>query len=107
MGALAPPVCLLHRPIEVDVQAVGGVDVEVESLTDAGQRGLGVRCWIDHRSGYAYGTDLTDDGLRGIAAGSVEAARIADPDEFTAAPPAAEGEAPEIAGLVDPALATW
>jgi PmbA protein len=82
-------------------------DGEVESLTDAGQRGLGVRCWIDHRSGYAYGTDLTDDGLHGIAAGAVEAARIADPDEFTAAPPAAEGEVPEIAGLVDPALATW
>ena len=38
-------------------------DGEVESLTDAGQRGLGVRCWIDHRSGYAYGTDLSDEGL--------------------------------------------
>src|SRR5215213_700246 len=80
-------------------------DGEVESLTDAGQRGLGVRCWIDHRSGYAYGTDLSDEGLGGIAGGAVEAARIADPDEFTAAPPAVEGEAPEIAGLVDPSLA--
>ena len=82
-------------------------DGEVESLTEAGQRGLGVRCWIDHRSGYAYGTDLTDDGLRGLAAGAVEAARVADPDEFAAAPHAADGEAPEIAGLVDPSLASW
>src|SRR3954447_10741552 len=82
-------------------------DGEVESLTDAGQRGLGVRCWIDHRSGYAYGTDLSDDGLRGIAAGAVEAAGIADPDEFTAAPEAAAGEVPEIEGLVDPSLASW
>ena len=82
-------------------------DGEVESLTDAGQRGLGVRCWIDHRSGYAYGTDLSDEGLGGIAAGAVEAARIADPDEFTAAPEAAAGEVPEIEGLVDPSLADW
>jgi PmbA protein len=82
-------------------------DGEVESLTDAGQRGLGVRCWIDHRSGYAYGTDLTDDGVREIAAAAVEAARVADPDEFAAAPQAADGGAPEIAGLVDPSLAEW
>ena len=81
-------------------------DGEVESLTDAGQRGLGVRCWIDHRSGYAYGTDLSEDGLRQIAAGAVEAARVADVDEF-AAPPAADGTAPEIPGLVDPTLADW
>src|SRR3954466_8913875 len=82
-------------------------DGEVESLTDAGQRGLGVRCWIDHRSGYAYGTDLSDDGLRGIAAGAVEAGRIAAPDEFSAAPEAADTGAPEIEGLVDPSLASW
>src|SRR3954471_10429832 len=82
-------------------------DGEVESLTDAGQRGLGVRCWIDHRSGYAYGTDLSDDGLRGIAAGAVEAARIADPDEFTAAPEAGTADVPQIEGLVDPSLAKW
>lgn len=82
-------------------------DGEVESLTEAGQRGLGVRCWIDHRSGYAYGTDLTDDGVREIAAGAVEAARVADPDEFADAPEAAEGEPPEIAGLVDPSLGSW
>jgi PmbA protein len=82
-------------------------DGEVESLTDAGQRGLGVRCWIDHRSGYAYGTDLTEDGLRQIAAGAVEAARVADADEFAAPPAPADGTAPEITGLVDPTLADW
>jgi PmbA protein len=60
-----------------------------------------VRCWIDHRVGYAYGTDLGDPGLREIAAAAVEAARIADPDEF-AAPPEAAGAPPRIAGLADP-----
>jgi PmbA protein len=76
-------------------------DGEVESLTEAGERGVGVRCWIDHRVGYAYGTDLGDPGLREIAAAAVEAARIADPDEF-AAPPEAAGAPPRIAGLADP-----
>lgn len=80
-------------------------DGEVESLTEAGERGLGVRCWVDHRVGYAYGTDLGAAGLREIAAAAVEAARIADPDEF-AAPPEASGERPpEIPGLADPKLA--
>jgi len=82
-------------------------DGEVESLTEAGERGLGVRCWIDHRAGYAYGTDLGDEGLGAIAADAVEAARIADPDEF-AAPPEAPAAAPaEIPGLADPKLAEW
>ena len=83
-------------------------DGEVESLTEAGERGLGVRCWIDHRVGYAYGTDLGNDGLGAIAAAAVEAARIADADEF-AAPPSAGGAGapPEIPGLYDPTLAKW
>jgi PmbA protein len=83
-------------------------DGEVESLTEAGERGLGVRCWIDHRAGYAYGTELSADGLRAIARDAAQTARIADPDEF-AAPPSAEGAPapPEIPGLRDPALAQW
>ena len=59
---------------------------EVESLTEAGSRGLGVRVWIDGRAGYAYATDLSDDGIRATASDAVAAARIADPDRFAAAP---------------------
>ena len=82
-------------------------DGEVESLTEAGERGLGVRCWIDHRVGYAYGTDLGDGGLAGIVAAAVESARIADADEF-AAPPDASGVAPpRIPGLADRKLGRW
>jgi PmbA protein len=87
-----------------EIRVFGG---EVESLTDAGQRGVGIRCWIDHRAGYAYGTDLSDAGLEAIATGAVEAARVADPDEFAGPPQEAEGEAPGIPGLVDPTLAEW
>jgi PmbA protein len=82
-------------------------DGEVESLTEAGERGLGVRCWIDHRVGYAYGTDLSDNGIAAIAGGAVEGARIADPDEFAGAPSPPGGDAPDIPGLADPRLADW
>jgi PmbA protein len=82
-------------------------DGEVESLTEAGERGLGVRCWIDHRVGYAYGTDLGKDGLGAIAAAAGEAARIADADEFAAPPDASDAAPPRIPGLADPKLGTW
>jgi len=87
-----------------EIRVFGG---EVESLTDGGERGVGVRSWIGGRVGYAYGTDLADDGVAALASDSVAAARVADPDEF-AVPPAANGaRPPEIPGLFDPALATW
>jgi PmbA protein len=81
-------------------------DGDVESLTEAGQRGLGLRCWIDGRAGYAYGTELSDAGLADIAAGAVEATRITDSDEFAAAPDPA-GDPTPIEGLADPGAAEW
>jgi PmbA protein len=81
-------------------------DQRVESLTEAGERGLGVRVWIDGRAGYAYGTDLGSEGIAAIAAGAVEAARVADPDEFAAAPEPL-GEPEPIEGLADPAARRW
>ncbi|HEX3668781.1 MAG TPA: DNA gyrase modulator, partial [Acidimicrobiia bacterium] len=86
-----------------EVRVFGG---EVESLTDAGERGVGVRAWIGGRVGYAYATDLSDDGLRRLGADAAEAARIADPDEF-AAPPETNGAVPEIEGLADPSVDEW
>src|SRR5680860_150659 len=68
-----------------EVRVHGG---EVESLTAATQRGLGLRVWIGGRVGYGFGTDLSADGLAAIAARAVEAARVADEDEF-AGPPGA------------------
>ena len=65
-----------------EIRVFGG---EVESLSAAGERGLGVRAWIDGRVGFAYGTDLGSDGVAAIAADAVEAARVSDADEFAAA----------------------
>jgi len=79
---------------------------EVESLTEAGERGLGVRVWIEGRAGYAYGVDLGERGIESIAAGAVETARVSDPDEFAAAPDPG-GEPQPIPGLADPEAASW
>jgi PmbA protein len=85
-----------------EVRAHGG---EVESLTAASQRGVGVRAWIGGRVGYGFGTDLSPDGVGAIAAAAAAAARVADEDEF-AGPPGG-GEAAPLAGLSDPSLAAW
>ncbi len=77
---------------------------EVESLAEASGRGVGIRAWIGTRTGYAYGTDLSESGLAELAEAAVGAARVADEDENSAAPEPS-GEPPEIEGLRDPAVA--
>ncbi|MGB7589505.1 MAG: TldD/PmbA family protein [Solirubrobacterales bacterium] len=78
----------------------------VESLTAAIQVGLGVRAWIGGRAGYGFGTDLSLAGVAAIAARAVEAARVADEDEF-AGPPEPAGVPPEVAGLDDRSVGEW
>ena len=78
---------------------------EVESLTEASGRGVGVRAWIGARTGYAYGTDLSDAGLAGLAEAAVGAARVADEDESSAAPEPS-GDPAEIPGLRNDGVAT-
>jgi len=78
---------------------------EVESLSDAGGRGVGVRAFVDGRSGYAYGTDLSDAGVRELAGAARAAAEIADPDEHGGLPDEC-GAAP-VAGLASSALRDW
>jgi PmbA protein len=78
---------------------------EVESLTEASGRGIGIRAWIGSRTGYAYGTDLSDAGLKPLAEAAVGAARVADEDESSAAPEPA-GDADEIPGLRDDGVAS-
>lgn len=86
-----------------EVRVHGG---EVESLTAATRRGVGVRAWIGTRVGYGFGTDLSPAGIAAIAARAAEAAAVADEDEF-AGPPGGGGEAPVVAGLSDPSLGEW
>ncbi len=88
---------------EREVRVHGG---EVESLTAATRRGLGLRAWIGGRVGYAYGTDLGEPGLAELAAQAVESARAADEDEF-AGPPAVSAAPPPALELSDPSIESW
>jgi PmbA protein len=88
---------------EREVRVHGG---EVESLTAATGRGLGIRAWIEDRVGYAFGTALDEAGLGAIAARAAEAAAAADGDGF--ARPPQPGSAPvALDGLTDPSLSEW
>jgi PmbA protein len=78
---------------------------EVESLSDAGGRGVGVRAFVDGRSGYAYGTELSDAGVAEVAGAARAAAEAADPDEHDGLPD--ELGATPIDGLASPGLGDW
>lgn len=80
-------------------------DGAVESLSDAGGRGIGIRAFLGERSGYGYGTDPTDGGIRATAQLALDAAAIADPDEHGGLP--AESGASEVQGLASPVIAEW
>ena len=80
-------------------------DGGVESLSDAGGRGIGVRAFLDGRSGYAYGTDFSADGLAALARTARENAAVADPDEHGGLPD--ETGATEVKGLHSPELRRW
>jgi PmbA protein len=84
------------------VRVYGG---EVESLSDAGGRGVGVRAFVDGRSGYAYGTDLSDSGLVEVARAARGAAEAADPDEHGGLPD--EFGTTPVEGLASRAMSDW
>jgi PmbA protein len=84
------------------IRVYGG---KVESLTDAGGRGIGLRVFLGRRAGYAYGTDLSDGGIARIARAAVEAARVADEDEYAGLPD--ELGTTDVDGLASPELGRW
>src|SRR3954454_20308587 len=88
--------------IEREIRVYEGA---VESLTDAASHGIGIRSFAGDRWGYAYGTDLSDSGLKSLAKAAAGAAAVADPDEYAGLPE--EFGAAEIESLASPALADW
>jgi PmbA protein len=80
-------------------------DGRVESMSDAGGRGVGVRAFAGKRSGYAYGTDLSEGGIAELARAALEAAEVADEDEFAGLPD--ESGVSDVDGLASPALGKW
>jgi PmbA protein len=59
---------------------------EVESLKKAGSRGAGIRVLIGKRSGSAYTSDLTDEGVRTMVRSAVEIAAITSEDPYAGLP---------------------
>jgi PmbA protein len=82
-------------------------DREVESLEVAGEHGAGVRAWVGKQRGYAYGTDLSEAGLRELAEAAVAAAQVAEEDEFAGAPEAWSSPPAPLEGVRDPSIADW
>lgn len=71
-----------ERDVEIRVY-----DRAVESLTEAGSRGIGVRAFASEgRSGYAFGTSLRDEDLKNLAERAFALAEVSDPDEHAGLP---------------------
>src|SRR5262245_54042806 len=80
-------------------------DSAVESVLEAGSRGAGVRVFAGGRSGYAYGSDLSEAGLRRLAAAAIGAAAVTEPDELAGIPD--RPGAAEVGPLASPEIERW
>jgi PmbA protein len=77
----------------------------VESLTEAGSKGAGVRVFRAGRTGYAYGSDLNEQGLRDLARAAASSAAVTEPDEHAGV--AREAGAAAIRELRAPGFDAW
>jgi PmbA protein len=93
----------LSEDVEREVRAHGG---EVESLTAATKRGIGIRAWVGSRVGSAYGSDLSEAGVGALAGRAAEVAGLADEDKF-AGPPRAGTDSVADLKLNDPSVGQW
>lgn len=75
----------VHHGAELTVKAFGG---EVESLTSAKSRGIGLRVFANSRMGFAYTSDLSEEGLRRLVDTALAACRVNEPDEHAGLPDA-------------------
>ena len=55
---------------------------EVETLTESGSRGLGLRVFLGKRSGSASTSDLTAEGIRQLVEGALALAKVTEEDPF-------------------------
>ena len=78
-------------------------DGEIEQLEQASSKGIGLRVITGQRLGFAYGTDLSKDGLKQLAEKAVALAKGAAKDPANALPRGAELGAAS-AGEYDPAI---
>lgn len=82
---------------------VKAFDGAPEAVSSSEPRGAGVRLVTDGRVGFAFTTELTDDGLDALIGDARENARFATPDDAAGLPDASEAGPGEVPGLIDPA----
>lgn len=87
------------RSVETEVEALRG---EVDSLSSAETRGVGVRVIVERRQGYASTADVSDDGLVAVLDEARANAAVAGDDEANVLPE--PQDTPELEGLVDDEL---
>jgi PmbA protein len=75
-------------------------DGEIESVSSAEPRGVGVRVVLDGRTGFAYTTDLGDDGLADVVSLARDNAGYATPDDAAGLAGAIDGY-DNVSGLLD------
>ena len=84
-----------HHGTELTVKAFDG---DVESLTSAEARGVGLRVFAGSRMGFAHTSDLSDEGLRRLVAQALDGCRFNEQDEYAGLPD--EPPDGDVAGLV-------
>src|SRR5215472_6799132 len=59
---------------------------QVETLKEAGSRGLGLRVFVGKRAASTYSSDFTPDGIQHLVKGALELARVTSEDPFAGLP---------------------
>ncbi len=82
-GGATDAECSLVQGHEFSVNVRHG---QVENLKEAGSRATGIRVLAGQRTGSAYTSDLTRDGIRAMVQGAVEIANITNDDPYAGLP---------------------
>lgn len=88
------------RKLETDIEIL---DAQVDSLSRAETRGVGVRVIVDGRQGYASTAVVTDEGLRDALEEARSNATVATPDEANVLPD--PQPVPDVGELARPGFA--
>jgi PmbA protein len=91
-----------EQGVSLTIRAYEGA---VENLTEATSRGVGVRAFTGGRTGYAYGSDLSEAGLAATAAAATDHASVTEPDQHSGLPD--DCGSGHVAGLTSPEFGKW
>src|SRR5215470_12131718 len=68
---------------------------QVETLKEAGSRGMGLRVFLGRRAASTYSSDFTEDGIAHLIKGALDLAHVTSEDPFAGLPePAQFGSVP-------------